>query len=351
MIRAQAELRKVPPALQAMLTKGRRAYESAIRAMRWGEGPIYAWASPACIAAALAVRYAFADLLGWSVEVQEFSSLATTLCSAPKTGSVVILIAGDLPDASELSNALTKGGVQVLNVTAGRALPGRTVSPQLLLPGAEDISSGGPAEACLEHAGLGFMALVAARLLKRPSRSLERREKEWDDLPRHFERIVDQAGDAVRAFAARLEATPDVIFTGEGAYHAVALRAAGFLQQQDRRARGLDLAGLASESLAGLSSDSVIVFVSGARCSAKSAVAELATEVQPRGIAVLAITDGNDRALIRRARLSLLVPAVGEGAASVLALGLAAWVACEAGAPRGEQPARPKGSLDSRTSD
>jgi glucosamine 6-phosphate synthetase-like amidotransferase/phosphosugar isomerase protein len=351
LIRAQAELRKVPPALQTML-KGRRAYESAIRAMRWGEGPIYAWASPTCIAAALAVRYAFAELLGWSVEVQEISSLATTALSlAPKTGSVVILIAGDLPDASELSNALTKGGLQVLNVTAGPALPGPTVSPQLLLPGAEDISSDGPAEACLEHAGLAFMALVAARLLKRPSRSLTRREKEWDDLPRHFERIVDQAGDAVRAFAARLEAASEVIFAGEGLYHAVALRSAGFLQRQNRRARGLDLAGLASESLAGLSSDSVIVFVSGARCSAKAAVAELATEVQPRGIAVLAITDGNDRALIRRARLSLLVPAVGEGAASVLALGPAGWVACEAGAPRGEQAAGPKGSLDFRASD
>jgi DNA-binding MurR/RpiR family transcriptional regulator len=351
LIRAQAELRKVPPALQAMLTKGRAAYDRAVRAMHWGEGPIYVLASPARIAAALATRYAFEDLLGWPVEAHQASSFVTASLPTLKTGSIVILIAADLPDVLDLSKALTKQGAQVLAVTAEEALPSRRAGPALLLPRAEGISSNGPAEACLEHARLGFMALIAARLLKSPSRSLERQEKEWSALPRHFGWIADQPGDAVHSFAARLQAAPDVIFVGEGPYHAVALRAARFLRREDRSARAFDLAGLGSESLARLSPDSAVVFVSGSHCTAKRAVAELAARIEQRGLAALAITDSNDRALIRQARLSLLVPDAGEAAGPVLALGLAAWVACEAGAqPRlhagGDKAA--KGNLASR---
>jgi DNA-binding MurR/RpiR family transcriptional regulator len=344
LIRAQAELRKVPPALQAMLTKGRAAYELAIRAMRWGEGPIYVLASPARIAAALAARYAFEDLLSWPIEAHEASSFVTLSLPTLKTGSIVILIAADLPDALDLSNALTKQGAQVLAVTAEEALPGRRAAPVLLLPRAEGIPGNGPAEACLEQAGLGFAALVAARLLKRPSRSFERQEKEWSALPRHFGWIADQAGDAVRSFAARLRAAPDVIFVGEEPYHAVALRAAGFLRREDRCARAFDLAGLGSESLARLSPDSAVTFISGSHCRAKRAVAELAAQVEQRGAAALAITDSNDRALIRRARLSLLAPDAGEAAGPVLALGLAAWVACEASVQRNLLGGRRAGS-------
>lgn len=336
LIRAQAELRKAPPALQAMLTKGRAAYELAIRAMRWGEGPIYALASPARIVAALAARYAFEDLLGWPVEVHEASSFVVASLAPLKTGTIVVLIAPDLPDASDLSNALTERGAQVLAVTAEGALPGRTASPILPLPRAADISSNGPAEACLEHAGLGFMALVAARLLKRPSRSLERQEREWSALPRHFEWIAEQLGDAVHSFAAMLEAAPNVIFVGEGPYHAVALRAASFLPRS-LDARVFNLEGLGSESLAGLSPDSTVVFISGSRCGAKRSVAELAARVEQRGIAILAVTDSNDWALIRRARLSLLVPDAGGAVGPVLALELVGWAACEAGAQRGSR--------------
>ena len=333
MIRAQAELRKVPPALQAMLCKHRAAYESAIRSMRWGEGPIYVLASPARIAAALAARHAFEDLLGWPVEAHEASSFATALLPTLKAGSIVILIAADLPDASSLSNALTQRGAEVLVVTADEALRGRTAGLVLLLPRPEGISSNGPAEACVEHAGLGFMALVATRLLRRPSQSVERQEREWAVLPRHFEWIAEQPGDAVRSFAARLKAVTDVIFVGEGLHHAVALRAAGFVRK-DPGARAFDLAGLGGESLARLSQDSAVVFVSGSHCSAKRAVAELAARVEQRGIAALAVTDSNDRALIQSARLSLLVPDAGEAVGSVLALAIAGWAACEAGTQR-----------------
>ena len=328
MIRTQAELRIVPPALHAMLSKHRAAYESAIRAMRWGEGPIYVVASPARLAAALTARHALEDLLGWRVEAHEASSPVAASLPALKAGCIVILIAADLPDASTLSNALAQRGAQVLTVAADEALGGRTAGPVLRLSRPEGISSNGLAEACLEHAGLGFMAVVAARLLKRPSRSIGRQEKEWALLPRHFEWIAEQPGDAVRSFAARLDAATDVIFVGEGLHHAVALRAAGFVRR-DPGARAVDLARPGVDLLARLSRDSAVVFISGSHCSGKRPAAELAARVEQRGTAALAVTDSNDRALIQRARLSLLVPDAGAAVGSVLALALAGWAACD----------------------
>lgn len=324
----------MPPALAAMLAKGRTSYERAIRAVRWGEGPIYAWVSAARISAALALRNAFADLLGWPIEVQQVPSPFGVSWQPPKAGSVVILIAGDLADFSEFSNVLRTHGVQVLTVAGEgffRGLPGRTEDPCILLPSAENLASNGPAEACLEHAGLLFMTFVAARLLKSPSRLLERWEREWRNLPPKFERMVNQAGDAVCSFAARLRAGSEVTFVGEGLYYAVARRAAGLLERQDQRARALDVAGLVPDSLAGVSPHSVAVFLSGSHGTTKSAVAALAAGIQRRGAAVLAVTDANDRALIRQARLSLLVPTASQTTASVLGLGLAGWAVCERG--------------------
>ena len=318
-----------------MLAKGRTPYEAAIRAIGWGHGPIYAWASTSYLAAAHAVRYAFEDLLGWPASVHDAS--AGKPPTAPQAGSVVVLLTNGLPESAELASSLTKGGVQVLRISAGAPLPASAVWPAgrgIILPAAEDLPSEGPGEACLEHAGVGFMSFVAARLLKPPSRSLERAEKDWRELPDRFERMVDQAGSAVRSLAERLQAAPEVIFAGAGPYHAVALGAAELRERQGGRARALDLSGMSSESLNGLSSDSPLVLISSSRRTAHAGIGDLAAQLQPRGASVLAITDGNDRALIRRARLALLVPAGGEAASSVLAFGLAGWAACEGSLPR-----------------
>ena len=231
-----------------MLGKGRAVYESAIRATSWGEAAIYALASRPRMASALAARYSFEALLGRPVGTHEASSFVTASLSTLKSGSVVILITGDLPDAPELSSALTRQGAQVLAITAGGTPPDGIAGQTITAPGAEEVSSG----------GLGFVALVTARLLKRPSRSVERQDRDWTALPRHFERLVSQSADAVSSMAAGWEAASEVVFVGAGSYHAAALKAASLMRRQHSLGHGCDLVSFRSEWLARLNRDAVV---------------------------------------------------------------------------------------------
>jgi len=327
-MQAQSELISLPQTLTEMFTRGRPDYERAVRGIRWGEAPVYVLGSVRTLPAALAAGYAVEDLLGYPAVVREASSFLSYTLRVLRRGSVVVAISNQVePDALSLVKAVQAArqqGAQVLAVTSPSSPLAAAADRVFGLPDVAGAPAQGLAEACLEHASAGDLALIAARLLKRPQASLERLEKNWHDLPGHLDWIVSQLAAAVRSFAAELRPAGRIFFAGGGSYHSSALRAADLARCPDR-VSGIDLASLRGR----MASDAAVVFLSGSRSRLCKEAATVAAELKARGTAALAVTDSNDHELSHGSRLALLLPDLAEVPGSILALAVAGWTARE----------------------
>lgn len=335
-MQAHSELRNLPPVLREMVTRGRPEYERAIRGVHWGDAAIYVVTSARSLPAGLAAACAFEDLLGCVAAVREASSFLAYSLGALRTGSMVILISDEDPKVLEAAKAATQRGAQVLAV-ARAASPVSAAATRLFpLPEVAGSPAAGITEACLQHVAAGYLALLTAKLLKRPHRLLERLEKEWNAIPDHLDSITNHLVDVVRATAAALRPSFATFWVGDGYYHAAAEGAAGLAQRRGScPSLGSDLAHFRCDLLPNLSQASGVVFLSGSQSRTRKAVAELAREAKARGANVLCITGSNDHDLIREAHSTLLIPDLAELPASVLSLTVAGWMARElATAPR-----------------
>jgi len=324
-MQAQSELISLPQTLTEMFTRARPDYERAVRGIRWGEAPVYLLGSASTLPAALAAGYAVEDLLGYPAVVREASSFLSYTLGTVRRGSVMVAVsngAAAAPRLVEAVQAARKQGAQVLAVTAESSPLALAADHVFVLPEVAGNPARGLAEACLEHAAVGYLALIAARLFKRPRASVDRLEDDWHDLPAHLEWIVSQLAAAVRSFAAELRSPGRVFLVGEGFYHPSALRAADLTPRPDQ-VLGIDLAGLRLR----LVSDAAVVFLSSSRSRTRKESADRAIELNARGAASLAVTDSNDHELLRASRLALLLPDLAELPGSVLALAVAGWVA------------------------
>ncbi|HUI43281.1 MAG TPA: SIS domain-containing protein [Terriglobia bacterium] len=336
-MQAYSDLGNLAPVLSEMTLKGRPDYERAVRGLHWEEPPVYAVGSAATLPAAVALGYAFEDLLEWSVVVREAGRFLAGSLGTVRTGSVVVLIADESPEVIEAATAARKRGARVLGVTSEPAALAGEVQEMIVLPGVPGAPARGLAGACLQHAAAGYLALVAARVLKRPQPRLDRVEKDWAELPAHLDRAVSQFADAVRSLAAELRPRNPLFIVGGGLYHSSAHRAAALARREgDRPVVGVDPAEMRTGWLATVGEDSGAVFLSGSRSRWRKGLAELAREVKERGALSLALTDSNDHDLAREVRRTLLLPELAELPASILGLALAGWLAGEAAvrAPR-----------------
>jgi DNA-binding MurR/RpiR family transcriptional regulator len=217
------------------------------------------------------------------------------------------------------------------------------------LPEVGGAPASGLAEACLEHIAVGYLALLAARLAKRPQPSLERLEREWNEIPDHLDTLTSHLMDVVRASADAVRQAPALFFVGEGYHHASAEHAASLAQR--RRScviPGSDLGRFRCDFLPNLSQGAGVVFLSGSQSRGRKAVAELAREAKDRGANVLAVTGSNHHDLIRQANFTLLLPDAVELPASILSLALAGWLGRELATPLRETRLRRSGADDSR---
>lgn len=344
---AHSELRNLPPVLREMLTKGRPEYEGAVRGVHWGDATIYAVSAAHSRSAALLAAYAFEDLVACPVAVREVSSFLTHSLGAIRTGSVVILISGESSETMDAVRAATRRGAQVVALTHGSSPVAAAAKQVFPLPELAGESSG-VAAACLEHMAVGYLALLTARLVKRPQASLERLENEWNEIPDHLDRLAGHLVDVVRASANELRPSSELFFVGDGYHNASAERAASLAQRRRSCALyGADLAHFRCDFLPNLSRGAGVVFLSGSQNRARKAVAELAREAKGRGANVLAVTGSNHHDLIREASFTLLLPDLMELPASILSLALGGWLGWElATAPR-QTPVRRPGTLDS----
>ena len=64
------------------------------------------------------------------------------------------------------------------------------------------------------------------------------------------------------------------------------------------------------------------MFVSGSRLRMKRVVHHAAAEIQLKGARLISLTDHNDRELVDRSQMAILVPPLGEVGGSMLALAL-----------------------------
>jgi DNA-binding MurR/RpiR family transcriptional regulator len=339
---APPEVINLPHVLEEMLVKGRTDYERAVRAIRWGQPPVWAVAPAESGPAAETLRYTFEDLLSWPLIVSDVSSFVDGGAGMLHPGSVVVAFTDGAPPAGDAVRAARKRGAQVL-VVAGRSRsptaepspvpPAADSQPTVRLPSAGAAAEGALGAACLQHAAAAQLALICARQLTRPQPRLERCEREWRELSSAMQGLVGRLSDGVGALASALGSASPILLVGGGHYGAIVKRAASLARRRvGRTVVGLDLAAFESGWLEVLNAKAaVLLLVCGSSGRIARETAALAQPIKDRGCPVFVITGSNHHDLIRQARLSLILPDTGDLTGSILALAVAGWVGSQLG--------------------
>jgi len=338
---APLELISLSHVLNELLVKGRAVYERAVRAVRWGELPVWAVASAHSLPAAEALQYAFEDLLSWPLIVHEAASFAATASAMLRPGSVVVVFDDGTAPAQDALRAARKRTVQVVVIDSGSAAPATdSLSPMpvadspltLMLPPAGASARGGLGAACLQHAAAAQLALVCARHLTRPDARLERCEREWRDVPSQIDGLAAPLDRGVAALAGELKSHDLMLFVGGGHYSAIVRRMSGLGRQHYRRLMiGLDLGAFDGGWLEVLGMKPAVLLVSGSSGRLAKATVALAGAIKERGCPLSVITGANNQDLIRQAHVSLMLPETGDFAGSILALAVVGWVTSQVG--------------------
>jgi fructoselysine-6-P-deglycase FrlB-like protein len=327
-----AQLGNLSPLFAEIALKRRVDFERALRGLRWGEMPVYAVGSAATLPAAFTFAYAFEEFLEWPVVVREAGRFLSLSRSSLRTGSALVLVADESPPVAEVVREARRRGARVLAVAAESDVPALAAHETVALP--QLPAPGRLAAACLQHAAAGYLALTAARLLKRPQPLLDRLENDWAELPGHFTSAVTRFGDAVRSMGAQLRGRNQILFVGAGLCEPAAQQVAALARIEGHRfVAGAGPAEAHSSWLPAFGRESAAVLLASSQSRARSELPDLARKIKAMGALGLAVTDGNNHDLIREVQAALLLPGLSDMPASILALALGAWLAGSAAAP------------------
>jgi glutamine---fructose-6-phosphate transaminase (isomerizing) len=319
----RSEIRDVPRSLKETLEKGRPEYDTIVRRTRWGDGPLYIIGSDISFPAALAGAIAFEGLLGIPViasQAVNFNAYAASLIR-PRTVVLAVSISGETDKTLEAALQARSRGATLLALTAGPEGPlAGSADGVFLVRAADGPRIGIHTELCL-HAAMGFVAVVAARALKRHHPKLDELENEYEKLPEQAEWVLTRFTDAVRTLASELKDVSSLALVGGGFYYPAALQAAQTLcRLTPLRALAREVVEF-RESPPGLHEPGgATLFLSGTRCRLKKEIHACAKRSIETGSRVFAVTDGNDRELSDAASLAVLLPVLSEMAGSTLAL-------------------------------
>ncbi|MGE5326436.1 MAG: SIS domain-containing protein [Deltaproteobacteria bacterium] len=315
------QIRGAPRALRETLKQASREFEETVRRTHWGDGPLFIVGSGPAYAAALTGSYAFEELLGWPVVTARAANFTPYITSVLRPRSVVLVIAG-ADEGGEMVEVVRQArtrGAAVLAMTTAATNPVAEAADSVFLIRTEEEQTGGlQAELC-QQAAMGYLGVVAARVLKRRHQKLDELEREYQKLPDDADWVL-RLSDAVKSLASALGNKPEVVLVGGGFYYPAALLAAGALSALGPfRARAVDAAELAESRAGSFAQQETIVFLSGSRGRFRKPMAELAQATKRSGCALYSLTDANDRALAEFSSMAFLLPMLNESPASILA--------------------------------
>jgi glucosamine--fructose-6-phosphate aminotransferase (isomerizing) len=346
------QIMEIPRALRETLEKGRPEYDALVRRTRWGEGPVYLCGCGASALVSPGGAYAFESLLGWPAVAREAKTFESYALSVLRPRSVVLIISasGEAPEALELARAADMRGATVLALTGSSASALARAAEGAFLTRAELADEAATTAVC-QHAALIYAALVAAQVLRRPRPQEDLLEEELQELPQRVAWAFTQLLDAIRSLGAELRGLGQFGVVGSGFYLAPALRGAWRMRA---------LAGLRATAMNALELRSwepvkpgdTFLFLSGARSKMKKVVHEAVARAKIAGARILSVTDKNDRELLERSEVAVLLPSLMEPAGATLTLALLEWLAVEASRqPRPEREKTRAKSLSHRAKD
>jgi glucosamine--fructose-6-phosphate aminotransferase (isomerizing) len=320
----RAKILEIPRFLRDTLEKGAHEYETLIRHVRWGEAPIYICACGAAVPLGLAGAYLFEWLTGWSAvarsaEVFEAYTLPTL---RPRAVLLVISASGEDLGALEITRLARSRGAMPLALTRHADSPLARACEGAFLTRDEGAEDSAAAAVC-QLAALASLALTAARILKRSSAGRELLEDELKRLPGQIEWSFTQLWDALRSLAQELRAVDRFWLVGGGLYHPVVVRAAWRINASaEIHGEGIEVSQFCSGPISHLRRGEAAMIVSGSRLRIKRLLHQAVGQIKSKGARLISLTDTNDRELVERSEIAILLPALSEVGGSLLTLAL-----------------------------
>jgi len=335
----RAKILEIPRLLRNTLEKADQEYEKLVRGVRWGELPVYICGCGESWPLSFAGAYLFEWLAGRPALARSARVFEAYSALALRARSVVLVISASGEDAESLETvriARSRGAVPLaltrqMESPLAKACEGAFLTRD---EGAEDSA----AAAVCQLAALSKIAVTAARLLKGSSAGLDSLDEELKGLPEQMEWSFTQLRDALRSLAHELRALGQFRLVGGGLYHPVVARIGWrFSACWEIQCEGMEASDFASGPLPHLGRGAAALFVSGSRLRARKPVHEAAAQIKVKGGRLFAMADANDRELVNRSEMAVLLPPLGEVAGSVLSLALLELTA--ASAARRPEPA------------
>jgi glucosamine--fructose-6-phosphate aminotransferase (isomerizing) len=327
----RAKILEIPRFLRETLEKSVPEYEALVRHVRWGEAPIYVCACGASLPLGMAGAYLFEWLAGWPVLARSAKIFEAYTLSTLRPRSVVIIISasGEDPEALEVVRSARSRDAMLLALTRNPEGPLAKACEGVFLTRDEGAEDSAAAAVC-QLAALSSIALIVARVLKHSSAGPELFEDELKRLPEQLEWCFAQLTDALRALGVELRARDRFWLIGGGLYHPVVVHAARRLSAQGRiHGEGIELSEFCSYPLSHLRRGDAAMLVSGSRLRVKREAHEAAAQIKLKGARLITLTDTNDRELVDRSEMAILVPPLSEVGGSILALALLDLLASE----------------------
>ena len=323
----------IPRVLTALLQK-EKEFGAFVRATHLGDGPLYFVGSKASFPACLTGVAAFESLLGVPAMARvEADFLAYSLDALrPRTLVYVIPPVEEAEGMVGAARALRAKGARLVTIVSGGENPlAGAADGVVTFPGGAEAQSS-LSSAVARHAAMVYLALLAARIQNPPQEERLREEAEFEKLPEEAERILLQASDALRVFAEEIKNARRVLVAGGGRFLPVALEAARELE----KATGVEALAqdVARAIPPRLPPEGRAIVLSCSRCRVREQVQRWAAQVSNSGGVVLSLTDAADRGLRECSRAVLLLPVMGEAAASILQLAVVGALAWPAGRER-----------------
>jgi glucosamine--fructose-6-phosphate aminotransferase (isomerizing) len=335
-LETRQQLVNLPRALQETLEKGWAEWGEVVRQTRWGEVPIHLVGSGASFSVGLAGAYAFESLLGWPAVVRTPEEFQAYSQSALRPRSVLIVISWQGPaELLELVRAAKARGAIVLALTRDAQSPlAKAVDGVFLASSGEEHGDDFTAGVCPLTA-IHCLAVVAARILRRPSAEIGKLEGELRALPEHIKWVLTQLPDAERTLAGELSGLRTLSLVAGGLYYPAALLAANALRSLGRlRVQVFTADELQAVSTDALEPGEVLLALSGSRCRVKKPLHGVIERLHRGRVKILAVTDHNDPEVARRAALAILLPNLSENVGSIVALAFLVGVACHGASQR-----------------